>query len=71
MIIQEVMKRFKGPDLIDIECLKNYGQKFVTLYRRCLPKKKCKKVRQLSEEALQIAEIREVKDKEKGKDIPS
>nr|XP_020762595.1 basal body-orientation factor 1 [Odocoileus virginianus texanus] len=34
----EVMKRFKGPDLIDIECLKNYGQRFVTLYRRCLPK---------------------------------
>ena len=25
-------KRFKGLDLI--ECLKNYGQRFVTLYRR-------------------------------------
>ena len=30
---------------------------------KTIPKKKCKKVRCLSEEALQIAEIREVKDK--------
>ena len=28
----EVTNRFKGLDLI--ECLKNYGQKFMTLYRR-------------------------------------
>ena len=28
----EMTNRFKGLDLI--ECLKNYGQKFVTLYRR-------------------------------------
>jgi hypothetical protein len=28
----EVTSRFKGLDLI--ECLKNYGQRFVTLYRR-------------------------------------
>ena len=28
----EVANRFKGLDLI--ECLKNYGQRFVTLYRR-------------------------------------
>ena len=28
----EVTNRFKGLDLI--ECLKNYGQKFVTLYMR-------------------------------------
>ena len=28
----EVTNRFKGLDLI--ECLKNYGQQFVTLYRR-------------------------------------
>ena len=27
-----VTNRFKGLDMI--ECLKNYGQKFVTLYRR-------------------------------------
>ena len=30
--IEEVRNRFKGLDLI--ECLKNYGWKFVTLYRR-------------------------------------
>ena len=28
----EVTKRFKGLDLI--ECLKNYGRRFMTLYRR-------------------------------------
>ena len=28
----EMTNRFKGLDLI--ECLKNYGQRFVTLYRR-------------------------------------
>ena len=28
----EVRNRFKGLDLT--ECLKNYGQRFVTLYRR-------------------------------------
>ena len=28
----EVRNRFKGLDLI--ECLKNYGQKFMTLYKR-------------------------------------
>ena len=31
--IVEVTKSFKGLDLI--EYLKNYGQRFVTLYRRC------------------------------------
>ena len=42
------------------------------VFTKTIPKKKkCKKVRQLSEAALQIAEIREVKDKEKGKDIPN
>ena len=30
--IVEVTNRFKGLDLI--ECLENYGQRFVTLYRR-------------------------------------
>ena len=28
----EVTNKFKGLDLI--ECLKNYGQRFITLYRR-------------------------------------
>ena len=57
----------------------NYGQRFVTLYRRqgsrpsprkrnAKKKKKCKKVKWLSEEALQIAvKRREMKAKEKGK----
>ena len=44
----EMTNRFKGLDLI--ECLKNYGQRFVTLYRkqesRTSPrKKKCKKTK--------------------------
>ena len=50
--------RFKGLDLI--ECLKNYGMRFVTLYRRQgsrqFPwKRNAKKAKWLSEEALQIA----------------
>ena len=63
----EVTKRFKGLDLI--QCLKNYGQRFVTLYRRqgsrpSPRKKKCKKAKWLSEEALQIAmKRREAKGK--------
>ena len=61
----EVTNRFKGLDLI--ECLKNYGWRFVTLYREAViktipKKKKCKKAKWLSEEALQIAvKRREVK----------
>ena len=34
----EVRNRFKGLDLI--ECLKNYGWRFVTLYRRPSPRKR-------------------------------
>ena len=54
----EVRNRFKGLD--PIECLMNYGRRFMTLYRRqesrlSPRKKKCKKARWLSEEALQIA----------------
>ena len=30
----EVRNRFNGLDLIDRECLMNYGWRFVTLYRR-------------------------------------
>ena len=48
----------------------NYGQMFMTLYRRQesrpSPRKRCKKAKWLSEEALQIAEKRkEVKGKGK------
>ena len=63
----EVTSRFKGLDLI--ECLMNYGQRFVTFYRRqgsrSPPrKKKCKNEKLLFEEALQIAKkIREGKSK--------
>ena len=68
----KVANRFNGLDLI--ECLKNCGQRFVTLSRRqgsiCLPRKSCKKAKWLSEEALQIAmKRREAKAKgEKERD---
>jgi len=63
----EVRNRFKELDLI--ECLMNYGRRFMTLYRRegARPsprKKKFKKAKWLSEEALQIAvKRREAKSK--------
>ena len=63
----EVTNRFKGLDLIG--CLKIFGQRFITLYRRQRskpsPKKKCKKAKWLSEEALQTAEKR-IEAKGKG-----
>ena len=71
----EVRNRFKGLDLIDrvpeelwIE-VRDIVQEVVI---KTIPKKKkCKRTEWLSEEALQIAEKRrEVKDKEKRKDIP-
>ena len=57
----KVTNRYKGLDMI--ECLKNYGRRFVSLYRRqgsrTIPKrKKCKKAKWLTEEALLIAEKR-------------
>ena len=70
----EVTNRFKGLDLI--ECLKNYGQKYVTLYRkqgsRPFPKKKNgKKAKWLSEETLKLLRKEEKpKAKEKRVDIP-
>ena len=70
----EVTNRFKGLDLI--ECLMNYGQWFMTLYRRqgsrpSPRKKKCKKAKWLSEEALQKPRKEEKqRAKEKRKDIP-
>ena len=64
----EVKNRFKGLDLIG--CLKNYGWRFVTLYRRQgsspSPRKRCKKAKWLSEEALQTA-VKRREAKEKGK----
>ena len=62
----EVRNRFKGLDLI--ECLMNYGMRFVTLYRRQgsrpSPWKRNAKSKWLSGKALQIAvKRREVKSK--------
>ena len=63
----EVRNRFKGLDLI--ECLMNYGRRFVTLYRRqgLRPSpwnRNAKTQKWLSQEALQIAVKRkEVKSK--------
>ena len=67
--------RFKGLDLIDrvpdelwtevCDFVQETGSKIIP------KKKKCKKTKWLSEEALQIAEKRrEAKEKEKRKDIP-
>ena len=71
----EVTNSFKGLDVIG--CLMNYGQRFVTLYRRqgARPsprKRNAKKAKWLSEEALQIAvKRRDVKSKRrKGKIYP-
>ena len=71
----EVTNRLKGLDLM--ECLMNYGMRFMTLYRRqgSRPspwKRNAKKAKWLSEEAFQIAVKRREgkKKKEKGKDIP-
>ena len=62
----EVRNLFKGLDLIDRMPM-NYGRRFMTLYRRqesTSPRKRCKKAKRLSEEALQIAvRRREVKSK--------
>ena len=71
----EVINRFKGLDLVDRVPKElwtgvcNIVQEVVT---KTIPKKKrCRKAKWLSEEALQIAEKRrEVKDKGKGKIHP-
>ena len=71
----EVRNRFKGLDLIDrlpdelwtevLDIVQEAGIKTI------LKKKKCKKAKWLSEEALKIAvKRREMKGKEKRKDIP-
>ena len=60
----EVRNGFKGLDLI--ECLINYGQRFVALYRRQgsnHPQEKEMQKGKMVEEALQIAEKRDAKGK--------
>ena len=70
----EVTNRLKGLDLIERvpelwTNVHNIAQEAVI--KTITKKKKCKKAKQLSEETLQIAEKREVKGKEKRKDIPT
>ena len=69
----EVTNRFKGLDLI--ECLKNYGQRFVTLYRmqgsRPSPRKSNAKRQNgcLRRPYKQLRKGENLKTKEKRKDI--
>ena len=76
MITVEMTNRFKGLDLVDRISEElwtevcNTAQEVVT---KTIKKKKCKKAKWLSEEALQIADKKKKKKtaKEKGKDIPN
>ena len=69
----EVTNRFKGLDLV--EYLKNYGQVRDIVQEaviKTILKKKCKKAKWLSDEALQIVEKRrEVKGKGEKERYPS
>ena len=72
----EVRNRFKGLELVDRVPEELWMEIFNIVQEvviKTIPnKKKCKKVKWLSEEALQIAEERrEVTGREKGKDIPN
>ena len=72
----EVRNRFKGLDLVDRVPEELWMEIFNIVQEvviKTIPnKKKCKKAKWLSEEALQIAEERrEVTGREKGKDIPN
>ena len=75
----EVTNRFKGVDLVDRvpeELWTEVHNTIQEMVTKTIPKKKkCKKAKSLSEEALQIPEkIREVKGKgerKKGNDIPN
>ena len=71
----KVTKRFKGLDLIDRVPEELWTQVHDTVQEEVIKtipkKKKCKKAKWLSEEALQIAvKRREAKGNEKKKDIP-
>ena len=67
----EVTNRFKGLDLID-RVPEELWMEIRDIVQEAIPKKKkCKKAKWLSEEALQIAEKEEkLKAKEKRKDRP-
>ena len=66
----EVSNRFKGLDLIDRVpeelCMELHGIVQQAVIKTILKKKKCKKAKWLSEEALQIAEKRHERQKRKG-----
>ena len=66
----EVTNRFKGLDLT--ESLKNYGRNVVqdAVIKTICKKKKFKKAKWLSEEALQIAEKRTERQRRRGKIYP-
>ena len=70
----EVTNRFKGLDLIDRvpeELYKEVGDIVQEAVTKTIPeKKKYKKAKWLSEEALQIAEKRKVRGEGEKKDIP-
>ena len=72
--IVEVMKRFKVLDPVDRvpeELWTEVHDIVQEVVIKTIPKKKkCKKAKLLSDKSLEIAEKREVKDKEKRKDIP-
>ena len=71
MIIHTVEATYRFKEFDWIEYLKNYGQRFGTLYiqkagvKTILKKKKCKKEKWLSQEALQLA-VKRRKAKGKG-----
>ena len=70
----EVTNRFKGLDLIDRvpEELQMgvHGIVQGAVIKTIPKKKKCKKAKWLSEEALKIPEMRSERQRRKGKDIP-
>ena len=66
------MNKLKGLDIVDrvLEELWMGVHKIIQeVVTKTIPKKKCKKAKWLSEEALRTAEKREAKAKEKSKDI--
>ena len=68
----EVTNRFKGLDLI--ECLMNYGQRFVTLFRRSRPSPTKRNGKRqngcLRRPYKELRKEEKLKAKEKRKDIP-
>ena len=66
----EVTNRFKGSDLIDRVPEELWTEVHDIVQEAVIKKKKCKKTKCLSEEALQIAVKRREKQRRKGKRYP-